>query len=925
MTQDCWVALLLLFPFCFSRTCVWTGTLCDCTVDCAALCTGPGSCNRPNCLSVSSQCCQCDSNYYADGLVCSLCGTSCPWAPGAPGCSCSCAAGCEKCSGNASFCIVPTCHSSCKTCSSFNACTAPCYPNAHFLATSSSCVCNPGYFGSNARYCEPCAPACLTCISTADQCTSCKTSAVLTSSNTCVCPLGYSIDPTNCTPCDTKCASCLSPGTTQCLSCLPSFQLVGISPAACVCSDGMYLDTTVGLVCKACDRTCATCVGVAANSCFSCFAGAGLKSLAPSSCICFPPYEKKLDSSKCLNCHKTCLMCLDETSQSCSSCQSHAEIATGLVGPCQCSTGFYPSPDASSCRVCSVTCLTCSGPEDFQCTSCKLHAGLRNSRCVCGSSFYGNPHAGSCQPCPSVCSPCIGLQAVCVTIIPTPSLSVLDNHSLQLSFDSPLRRDLTTHDIRVEVLSTAEDLVHALWSVSVLVPVLSFQLDLEIGRLLPGNTAKVYVYFPKPDSIISMAGMPIRIVPLEAQLLDLFDLSTLPFHLNSDSSYAQISHYTSHAAVASSVASSFLTGNFGGLWSLVNQLQMLTYIPMLAIDLPVNLANMLAAINVNVNFPNPLNSLSQPNNSTGCTDLPDFASRYGLDSPVFFANAGAMFGAAFGCATAFIPIYILSKLRLKWVSNYCQRKLPSFKWGVFIRYWVQSYMDMGLFALLQVTTMSFCFSYPAYLASIAVAVLILPLFVLGPALLLVFAIQNKEKFTLHSDPGFNSLWGALFLNLKTSPSFANACFPLLFLAHRLLFSLCILFLQDFPRLQGSFVCISQLTVPATQVLAHLLRTQPFEDALDRFSNSLVELASSLVFLSCSLFAFDLSSQFATTAEWIGVVALMGSLVISILVSVIRLSIMAVRMVIEFRRAQRTGNAGTVLSQVHPLTAAQSKA
>lgn len=923
MNQFSLAVTLALLPICFSRTCVWTGSVCDCTVDCAALCTGPGSCDRPNCSSISSQCCICNTGFYADGLVCSSCGaTACPWMPGAPLCTCSCSNSCEKCSGTASTCVLPNCDTSCKTCSAFSVCTS-CYPNANNAVNPAVCVCNAGYFGTNARYCKPCSSLCLTCTSAAELCSSCHSPAVLTASQTCKCPTSYSIDPANCTPCDSKCTSCLSADPTQCLSCLPSLKLSGLSPAICVCSNEFYFDTA-GLVCKSCDRTCATCMSAAAGGCLSCFAGAGLKSAAPSVCICLPPYEKKLDSAKCLNCHRTCQTCLDETNQSCSSCQSNAELALGSVGPCQCSVGFYPSPDASSCRACSVTCLTCSGPEDFQCLSCKVNAGLMDSRCVCSASYYGSPHAGNCVPCPSICNPCVGMQAICVTTIPTPALSVKDNNSLVLGFDIPLRSNLTEADISVEVRSNAKTLTNVVWSVDTLVPFLTFQIDLKIGSILPLNTATVSVSFPSPATIISLTGMPINIVPLEVQLTNIFNLSFATSEVDKNSQAAQIAQYTSQAALASSVVSSFLTGNFGGMWSLVNQLQMLTYIPMLNVKLPASLAGMLAAINVNGVFGNPFSYLSMPRNDTGCVDLPAFAKHYGLDTPVFLDNAGVVFTVAFSCFSAFLPLYLFSKLRLKGLTNYCKRKLPSFKWGVFIRYWLQSCMDLGLFALLQVTTMSLCLDNPAYLASIAAAVVVLPLSACGPVLLLVFAIRNKEKFTMHEDPSFNSHWGALFLDLKPSPSFAISCFYLLFLMHRSLLALCIVFLQDFPMLQVSFICISQLTVLTMQILAHLLRTRPFQDAVDSFSNSLVELGSTLVFLSCSTFALDESSKFAGAAEWVATLALMGSLVVSILVSVLRSAILAVRMIIEFSRLLRTGNTAVTLSQVHPLTPAQSK-
>ena len=801
-------AILLLLPICFSRTCVWTGSVCDCTIDCSALCTAPSSCNRPHCFSATSQCCQCETDYFPNGLECTLCSSVCPWMPSAPRCTCSCDSACEKCSVSSSTC-VPSCASSCKTCSPLSVCT-DCYP--HATISGSQCVCDSGYFGSNARYCERCSSQCLTCVTAANMCTSCHPGAVL-AGTTCVCPSGFSNDPTNCSICDPKCATCTGSGPSQCLTCRPSLVLTGIAPSSCLCPANSYWDTSASM-CKVCDSTCATCSGSSNMTCMSCYGGAGLASTAPSKCVCFPPYEKKLDSSRCLNCHRTCQTCEDETAQFCRSCQSHAVIlANGGVGPCTCIDGYFPNPDASVCQACSVTCKTCSGAEDFQCLSCKENAGLTtNHRCTCASAYYASPHAGNCQPCPIVCNPCIGLQAVCVSTIPTPSLSLLEGTTLKLDFDVPLRYNLTSNDISVEAYDMSHHPVLVFWLVDILVPYFTFSINLTIGSLLPDNAANVSVYFPDPSSILSHSGMPINTVPLQIHLTDLFPFLGTSDSIDTSTPIAQVSHYSSQAALSTSLVSSLLTGSFSALWSLFNQLQLLTYIPMTAINLPADLASMLTAINVNDMFPSPLAYIPQPSNSTGCVDLPGYASKYGLNSPIFFENAGIMFTAAFSSFFAYFPLYILSRLRIKWLSNYCQKQLPSFKYTVFLRYWLQSFMDLGLYSVIQLTTMSYCLDYPGYMASITAACIVAPLFIISPVALLVFGIYHKEKFALHGNSQFNSEFGAFFMEFKASKSFAISCFYILFMGRRVVYALGIVFLQDYPVLQALGISGMQLAV-----------------------------------------------------------------------------------------------------------------
>ena len=93
--------------------------------------------------------------------------------------------------------------------------------------------------------------------------------------------------------------------------------------------------------------------------------------------------------------------------------------------------------------------------------------------------------------------------------------------------------------------------------------------------------------------------------------------------------------------------------------------------------------------------------------------------------------------------------------------------------------------------------------------------------------------------------------------------------------------------------------------------------------MDGLENALMELTNTLVFLGCSVFALDISSHFASIAEWVVVVGLMSGILLSTLLSVIRSVILAIRLIKEFRRALRN-DSSIIISRVHPMHKARGR-
>jgi len=221
--------------------------------------------------------------------------------------------------------------------------------------------------------------------------------------------------PSDCPVCDSSCATCDGPTSSDCTSCDAGFVLVTGS-------------------CEECDKSCATCDGLTDNDCTTCYSGYLLQSTSTGAeCVVPPPV-----------CDSSCYTCSGSSDKDCTSCASGYQLAfdgscqpietcvkwgyshdesSNVLGAGRCSddcdcdgtrrcspTGYCLAcedlattfPDQYSlkdCPVCDDTCLTCDGPTAQDCTSCN------------DGSFFDN---GVCNPCGvSNCLYCVNDDETC--------------------------------------------------------------------------------------------------------------------------------------------------------------------------------------------------------------------------------------------------------------------------------------------------------------------------------------------------------------------------------------------------------------------------------------------------------------------------------------------------------------------------------
>lgn len=280
------------------------------------------------------------------------------------------------------------CYPSCKTCNGETSTNCQsCYDFATVVA--GECKCNDGYYMIIPRVpCTsyPCS-SCGKCDSTCAKCTG-------PSSTECTgCPSDRYLSGTTCISCLTiHCTKCTS--NTNCQSCELGYALDGIL-CKNYCSSNKYKDASG--ICQNCDSTCLTCMAGGTTGCQTCSSDRYLSS-----------------SNSCLPCNSNCKTCTS-TSTKCLTCNS-PKILSGSACVDSCGTGYYQRSD-STCQPCNPSCLECNSATVKGCTKC-----IDGQYLVGGSCISCDIRCKTCETNPTNCNSCSTTTylsgSTCVSICP---------------------------------------------------------------------------------------------------------------------------------------------------------------------------------------------------------------------------------------------------------------------------------------------------------------------------------------------------------------------------------------------------------------------------------------------------------------------------------------------------------------------------
>ncbi|CAG9312530.1 unnamed protein product [Blepharisma stoltei] len=411
--------------------------------------------------------------------------------------------------------------------------------------------------------------------------------------------------------------------------------------------------------CKAC-LTNGTCIpnclisqywyGPQYNKCYKCSSGC-------PSC--------RASSSNCNLCkNPKCESCYDFTSESCTKCAAGAFNTTN----CQCNYGLawnstlgvcepchqWQFKANDSCYDCPPLCAECD--SESKCTRCISNATLSSGSCICSPGYTGTE--------------------ACIDIPFDVSLSINENNTLVLNFSEALKQDLRKDQISIKIHN---DTIPS-WSVSKLSStefLISCRFEGEISK-----GTNITIYFVNSASIVSVSGGLIHEKYLESALYS----SSIKYHQQSAFDF-NFPDSPGEIVAFLSILSGLISPNPSALLTILNNIQIFTYIPYADYPLSDKVSDFLKSLTDFKLVPNLFLLFIDQSNSAPYSR----ASKFGYNSYLLLVNIGDNLVLI---SFIYIAIFLAYLIRIN-----SQRYILSNKFGFFLQFLIASYLDHSFSAV----------------------------------------------------------------------------------------------------------------------------------------------------------------------------------------------------------------------------------
>jgi hypothetical protein len=593
-------------------------------------------------------------------------------------------------------------------------------PSDYFLSSSSVCLsvggcettCSPGIIDSDLG------TGCLSIVTTTNTyssgvscsgiCSKSCSSTVCLDDGKSTCPNGYYSFISGTPSCISAidCATCNK--TKTCLTCISS-NSNPTSSFGCICHPGYYNTTRLATLnaCMPCNSDCVTCNNN--KKCLTCISS----NSSPTSsfgCLCNLGYYNTTNLTSlnaCMPCNSDCVTC--NNNKTCLSCISSNSRPTSSIG-CLCNPGYYNTTGLktlNACTPCNSDCATCD--QNNTCLTCIDLNSLPSLElgCQCNPGFYYDSDR-ICRSCKNTCKEC-------------PQNSYLQDSNCYCKIGYQKTSDLcvpkyftaclTVDSTKVLTFTFSEDPTITLTLKNFLIFI---NITEDYSLLLYQSQSNVYEIFLKFTGDVlegTYMNASILINPLystlNSQLRNYTHESTLPYYsypiTQAIKSVASASSSSSTASGTTAIACA-LVGNPASSWLLLNSIQFATYLPIGSNPLTPGIQmflNSLVSYNIAPNF---MVYFFNPDSTT-----PPYlqALLFGFTTSVFWINVGPNILLILIILSIYPFIYFAAKFDLGKISNILKNYLKNYRYGVFLRFWIQCYLDLGFFCLVQLRSVTF--------------------------------------------------------------------------------------------------------------------------------------------------------------------------------------------------------------------------
>ncbi|CAG9324576.1 unnamed protein product [Blepharisma stoltei] len=744
-----------------------------------------------------------------------------------------------------------------------------CPTNCYYCEVNSVCLtCDPGYFVSSGN-CVLCYSACATCSGLLqNECLTCSTIGITPSSiNTCECTSSqYQISPSplTCGDCDISCATCSGFGPTKCLTCADLSVNIALPPGSCSCGLSQYTISHNPLACGNCHATCKSCSGPLSTQCISCMDSSIILATI-GSCSCKSnEYMVQKNPLLCETCDDLCKTCNGPTSGDCLTCKNSTFSPSAIPGFCACKANqFISQYSPLLCKNCDSSCNTCIGSGKNDCLTCKdFSIALLNppEACSCDSSQYIAAKSPLvCMDCDISCSSCSGPGSddclACadssISLFLTPNSCTCKNSQYIIS-KSPLICGNCDPSCASCIGSKSNQCTSCLnynitpSSLPGECSCLKSQYIISYSPLSCGNCDSSCLTCVGPGSNQCLSCSEGSVVLSETP-------SACAKTSNSTNTFTQISSqsgaYGAAAVFASSFIQSLLTGRTGALWTYVNIIQMLAFIPLQNIEIPESLYEFWKSF-LSYRFLTNIGEMIYGDCQMGEVKPIETWHKYGYRMSSFFINGSGMLLILLIVVSTWVFIGVLGMLPCGILKSKVREFKKKYKYTVFIRLWLEIYILLMAAAVIGINNYSFEYT-TTIIDSISAYLLICCgwFFIM----LWIFILHMKRFKIFRHNPKTIAKYGTLFaeFDLKNDDFIQLLYYPY-FLIRRFIYVVVLYNFSSYPAVQCAVNSAHTFLI-----VLFLFKYWNFKDKESKFLNITGEIIVLLSFLATAVYLYKI--------------------------------------------------------------------
>ncbi|CAG9335140.1 unnamed protein product [Blepharisma stoltei] len=585
---------------------------------------------------------------------------------------------------------------------------------------------------------------------------------------------------------------------------------------------------------------------------------------------------------------------------------------------------YWNGPSYNVCNLCSTSCtrscrnkqstcslcdnLLCDACTDYSasgCGSCKENA-INPESCICGENYVLDTSSNStCIPlppggfrgtdgtfysCPNLCTICQSLTSctACVenaslinglcycnlgyngtiacTFIPfSAKLTVLSDNSLYLNFSDSLANSFAKNDVTITIEKQGE---------------VSFKIEQV-------NSTCYYITLVMNDKISKGALVALKLLNLtqfRSVSNGILSSSELSGYLN----YYDPTPYSPSVAAAASQAAtgvqasisiaailSFINPSPSSLWSIMNYLQILSYLTLSGIPISTKMSTFLNNLNSFNLFPNIFPYFIDENEG----NTPYYkAEDFGYNSDLILITTGSDFTLILFSLSALPAAFFFSRCSHRWIGKKFMKALKNYRFSFYLRFWIQCYLELGAAASIGIVTLGF--SNLTQMINIILCIFIYILLSITPPWLLWFSYKSKNRIQSR-EKSFIALFDSLFYEFRTDGEFLATQYYFLFFSRRLIYIVNLVYLREFPQTEVTInIVLSLMTI------MYLWFFWPYEDPILQVSNLLTEILIFLVMGATSVYLFNFEQKIVSAIETSIVAIVIAIIAVQSIVSIV---------------------------------------